>query len=127
MDSGNVPRIPEKHHGSLMFRMGDSKDIGKRKREKERMDPVKSRRPEPPVVGPGKGGSVGASATQHIVRGLVRDSMRDEDPREALLKYARKEGDKEDDASNWTKAWEKTQPKPVWDETPYEEEAPKKK
>ncbi|KAH9075819.1 hypothetical protein EDB83DRAFT_2515499 [Lactarius deliciosus] len=41
----------------------------KRKRDKERQDPRKSRRPELP--------------------NLVRDTTRDEDPREALLKYAK--------------------------------------
>jgi WD repeat-containing protein 70 len=36
-------------------------------------------RPELPVSGPGRGGRVGASATQHVVQNLVRDTMRDED------------------------------------------------
>jgi hypothetical protein len=52
---------------------------GKRKREKDRNDPRKSRRPELPLTGPGKGGRVGASATQHVVQNLVRDTTRDED------------------------------------------------
>ena len=43
------------------------------------MDPRKSRRPELPVSGPGKGGRVGASATQHVVQNLVRDTTRDVD------------------------------------------------
>jgi hypothetical protein len=51
----------------------------KRKRDKERSDPRKSMRPELPVSGPGRGGRVGASATQHVVQNLVRDTMRDED------------------------------------------------
>jgi WD repeat-containing protein 70 len=51
----------------------------KRKRDKERLDPRKSMRPELPVSGPGRGGRVGASATQHVVQNLVRDTMRDED------------------------------------------------
>jgi hypothetical protein len=51
----------------------------KRKREKDRLDPRKSMRPELPVSGPGRGGRVGASATQHVVQNLVRDTMRDED------------------------------------------------
>ncbi|KAH7883907.1 hypothetical protein F5I97DRAFT_1930123 [Phlebopus sp. FC_14] len=77
-------------HSLPMFRDGDGIVKGtKRKREKDRMDPRKSRRPELPVTGPGKGGRVGASATQHVVQNLVRDTTRDEDPREALLKYAR--------------------------------------
>ncbi|KAJ3828487.1 hypothetical protein F5880DRAFT_1608389 [Lentinula raphanica] len=76
-------------HALPMFRDGDGIARGsKRKREKDRMDPRKSRRPELPVTGPGKGGRVGASATQHVVQNLVRDTTRDEDPREALLRYA---------------------------------------
>ena len=62
-----------------MFRDLDLGRGTKRKREKDRMDPRKSRRPELPVTGPGKGGRVGASATQHVVQNLVRDTMRDED------------------------------------------------
>ncbi|CDZ96257.1 Uncharacterized conserved protein, contains WD40 repeat [Phaffia rhodozyma] len=61
---------------------------GKRKREKERADPVKTRKPAEPMSGPGKGGRVGASATQHLLRGVIKDNTREEDPREALLKYA---------------------------------------
>ncbi|KAH0838597.1 transcription factor [Lanmaoa asiatica] len=76
-------------HALPMFKDGDGIVKGtKRKREKDRLDPRKSRRPELPVTGPGKGGRVGASATQHVVQNLVRDTTRDEDPREALLKYA---------------------------------------
>jgi len=93
-------------HALPMFRDGD--DIitamgsmaTKRKREKERGDPRKSRRPDLPVTGPGKGGRVGASATQHLVQTLFRDTTRDVDPREALLKYADQEG-----GLMWTKAW----------------------
>jgi WD repeat-containing protein 70 len=51
----------------------------KRKRDRDRMDPRKARRPELPITGPGKGGRVGASATQHVVQNLVRDNRRDED------------------------------------------------
>ena len=53
----------------------------KRKREKDRLDPRKSRRPDLPVTGPGRGGRVGASATQHVVQNLVRDTTRDQDVR----------------------------------------------
>lgn len=52
---------------------------GKRARERERHDPVKSMKPMPPIVGRGKGGRVGASATQHVVQGLVRDNMVNQD------------------------------------------------
>ncbi|KAG8805551.1 hypothetical protein FRC17_005456 [Serendipita sp. 399] len=90
----------------------------KRKRERERMDPRKSMRPELPVSGPGRGGRVGASATQHIVQNLVRDTMRDEDPREALLRI----GAQVDNDPQWTKAWKQTQPKPVFQEVEEEKE-----
>ena len=72
-------------HALPMFRDGDDiiAAIGsmatKRKREKERNDPRKSRRPDLPVTGPGKGGRVGASATQHLVQNLFRDTTRDVD------------------------------------------------
>ena len=64
-----------------MFRDGEDGHGGKRKREKDRSDPRKSRRPELPVTGPGKGGRVGASATQHVVQNLFKDTTRDEDVR----------------------------------------------
>ncbi|KAF5382910.1 hypothetical protein D9757_006321 [Collybiopsis confluens] len=87
-DAVAVPTILTPH-ALPMFRDGDGIARGsKRKREKDSMDPRKSRRPELPVTGPGKGGRVGASATQHVVQNLVRDTTRDEDPREALLRYA---------------------------------------
>ncbi len=57
----------------------------KRKRDKDRQDPRKSRKPEMPVHGPGRGGRVGASATQHVVQNLVRDTTRDEDVRIVLV------------------------------------------
>lgn len=72
-------------HALPMFRDGDIARGTKRKREKDRMDPRKSKRPELPVTGPGKGGRVGASATQHVVQNLVRDTTRDEDVRMVLF------------------------------------------
>ncbi|KAG1777439.1 hypothetical protein EV702DRAFT_1179538 [Suillus placidus] len=96
-------------HALPMFKDGEGLVKGmKRKREKDRMDPRKSRRPELPVTGPGRGGRVGASATQHVVQNLVRDTTRDEDPREALLKYAKMA----DEDPQWTSAWRQNQPKP---------------
>lgn len=68
-------------HALPMFRDGEIVRGSKRKREKDRMDPRKSKRPELPVTGPGRGGRVGASATQHVVQNLVRDTTRDEDVR----------------------------------------------
>lgn len=66
-------------HALPMFRDGEIARGTKRKHEKDRMDPRKSKRPELPVTGPGRGGRVGASATQHVVQNLVRDTTRDED------------------------------------------------
>lgn len=66
-------------HALPMFRDGEEGRSTKRKREKERMDPRKSKRPDLPVTGPGKGGRVGASATQHVVQNLFRDTTRDQD------------------------------------------------
>ena len=72
-------------HALPMFRDGEMIGGTKRKREKDRMDPRKSRRPELPVTGPGRGGRVGASATQHVVQNLVRDTTRDQDVRPILV------------------------------------------
>lgn len=85
-------------HALPMFRDGEGITGTKRKRDKDRQDPRKSRRPELPITGPGKGGrvrriftqsnlnlmnyenfQVGASATQSMVQNLVRDTTRDED------------------------------------------------
>lgn len=75
-------------HALPMFRDGEiARGTGKRKREKDRSDPRKSRRPELPVTGPGKGGRVGASATQHIVQNLVKDTTREEDVRGRSFLY----------------------------------------
>lgn len=105
-------------HALPMFRDLDPGRGTKRKREKDRMDPRKSRRPELPVTGPGKGGRVGASATQHVVQNLVRDNTRDVDPREALLRYA----DVAEKDPKWTGAWKVNQPKAVFAEEEEEKE-----
>ena len=75
-------------HALPMFRDLDPGRGTKRKREKDRLDPRKSRRPELPVTGPGKGGRVGASATQHVVQNLVRDTTRDVDVSVFILQRA---------------------------------------
>jgi len=54
---------------------------------------------------------------KHVSEAFPLSRMREEDPREALLKYAGKEGDK-----MFTKAWAKTQPKTVYAELSEEEE-----
>ena len=42
-----------------------------------------------PVKGPGKGGRVGTNEQQSVIASFAKDTTRDEDPREALLKYAK--------------------------------------
>ena len=74
-------------HALPMFRDGEEGRSTKRKREKERMDPRKSKRPELPITGPGKGGRVGASATQHVVQNIFRDTTRDLDVRFYLFYF----------------------------------------
>ncbi|KAL1962595.1 hypothetical protein VTN77DRAFT_9388 [Rasamsonia byssochlamydoides] len=60
---------------------------------------------------------------RHIRENIPLSSMRDEDPREALLKYAEK-AEKE---PIFTRAWQKTQPKPIYAEISDDEEPEKKK
>ncbi|KAL7687997.1 putative forkhead-associated (FHA) domain, SMAD/FHA domain superfamily [Plasmopara halstedii] len=64
----------------------------KRKYDKVRADPKKSRAPEKPLTGPGMGGKISGSSTftQYFMSSHIRSSFREEDPREALLKYAEK-------------------------------------
>ena len=74
-----------------MFRDNQSKSL-KRRREKERADPVLSHKPEPPLPGKGAGGRVGsASSLGAYVRKIaaLEKVDKDVDPREALLKYAK--------------------------------------
>lgn len=89
---------------------GFSQMAKKRKMEKMRQDPVASRMPDRPMEGRGKGGRIGAAATQHMVQGMYTDRSREEDPREALLKYA----DKAEQDPRWTAMWKETQPKTIY-------------
>ncbi|GMF34762.1 unnamed protein product [Phytophthora lilii] len=64
----------------------------KRKYEKIRADPKKSHAPERPITGPGMGGKISGSTTftQYFMSSHIKSSFREEDPREAILKYAKK-------------------------------------
>lgn len=88
----NAPQVIITPHALPMFQE-ESYYQSKKSQEKARNDPVKSHKPQEPVVGKGSGGRIGASAQQHIVQNMFRNTMMDEDPREALLKYAQKEGE----------------------------------
>jgi hypothetical protein len=90
-------------------------------RAKDRRDPVKSHRPELPLTGnTGAGGrlaSHGSTLSSYIVKSIALQKVSDtrEDPREALLKYAKVA--KED--PYWiSPAYAKTQPK-VCDRTEF--------
>ena len=79
-----------------MFHEDQSKSL-KRRREKERKDPVLSHKPEPPLPGKGAGGRVGTgSSLGAYVRKIaaLEKVDKDMDPREALLKYAKSASDK---------------------------------
>ncbi len=60
---------------------------------KDRADPIKTMMPQPPIEGRGRGGRIGAGEMQAVVRGIVGvpGDLR-VDPREALLRYAKKTG-----------------------------------
>jgi len=74
-----------------MFR--DDEEMGKkRKARMDRADPVKSKRPDMPVNGPGAQGRVSGMTnfTQYVMQTKQKNTMLEEDPREAILKYAEK-------------------------------------
>jgi hypothetical protein len=76
--------------------------------------------PEPPAEGPGRGGKLGTTVTQSIMKNIIKDTSRDEDPREALLKYAEIS---EKDPKFITPLYQDTQPKPILDEELLQREA----
>ncbi|RWR99641.1 WD repeat-containing protein 70-like protein [Dinothrombium tinctorium] len=91
---------------------------------KARKDPVKSRRPELPVTGPGQGGrlaSAGNTYASFIARNIAtRNKVDDkEDPREAILRHAKAAAEN----PYWVSpAYSKTQPKPVFREIEEEDD-----
>ncbi|KAL1922023.1 uncharacterized protein VTP21DRAFT_10665 [Calcarisporiella thermophila] len=102
-------------HALPMFR-----DEGQRshKRKREKAAPAASKKPDS-LTGHGRGGNLGTNETQHIMRALIKDTTREEDPREALLKYAKIA---EEEPTWISKAYAHTQPKPVYAATTGEEE-----
>lgn len=101
-------------HALPLFRDNEGRSL-KRAKIKARKDPVKSHLPTLPIDGPGQGGRLGSGVTQAIMAGrLPSKSTRDEDPREALLKYAKIA---EENPIYVTPAYSQTQPKPVLDES----------
>ncbi|KAL6080067.1 WD repeat-containing protein 70 [Balamuthia mandrillaris] len=96
----------------------------KRKRMKERQDPIRSHKPDLPAAqGPGYGGRIGSSLTHHLMKSLIKKTDREEDPREAILKYAEKAAED----PYWFRAYTSTQPVPVYDYEALKEEEEKAK
>ncbi|XP_038202750.1 WD repeat-containing protein 70-like [Arvicola amphibius] len=82
--------------------------------ERDRLDPLKSHKPEPPVAGPGHGGRVGAhggTLSSYILKNIALDRTDDRNPREAILRHAKAA----EENPYWiSPAYSKTQPKTVF-------------
>ncbi|XP_050324025.1 gastrulation defective protein 1 homolog [Bactrocera neohumeralis] len=114
-------------HALPMFRQEKSKS-SRKKMEKERLDPVKSHRPDLPITS-GQGGRVassGGTLSSYVIRnlGLSKRVDDDQDPREAILKYAK---EAEENPYWIAPAYKKTQPKPIFTESSGEPDAKKPK
>nr|CAG4643812.1 EOG090X0364 [Lepidurus arcticus] len=102
-------------HALPLFKQDRPKST-RRMMEKMRKDPVASHRPDMPVYSRGSGGRVAASGStlsSYIVRNLgISQRLDDEqDPREAILKYAKEAAEN----PFWvTPAYKTTQPKPIF-------------
>lgn len=108
-------------HALPLFRQ-EKLRTSKKKMEKERLDPVKSRRPDLPITS-GQGGRVAASGStlsSFVIRnlGLSKRVDDEQDPREAILKYAKEAAEN----PIWVApAYAKTQPKPIFQVEPEDE------
>ncbi|XP_034565779.1 WD repeat-containing protein 70 [Notolabrus celidotus] len=112
-------------HALPMFREARQRSTRKQL-EKDRLDPKKSHKPEPPVSGPGRGGRVashGGTLSSFIVKNIALDKTDDSNPRDAILRHAK-------DASEnpyWVApAYTHTQPEPVFAEESEEDEEAEK-
>lgn len=110
--AGNVPVITP--HALPMFKQEKSRSL-KKQLEKDRQDPVKSRRPDLPIT-TGQGGRVvssGGTLSSYVIRnlGLSKRVDDEQDPREAILKYAKQA---EEEPYFVLPAYKKTQPKPIF-------------
>lgn len=113
-------------HALPMFRQEKHKSI-KKKMEKERLDPVKSHRPDLPIK-TGQGGRVAASGStlsSYVIRnlGLSKRVDDDQDPREAILRFAK---EAEENPYWIAPAYKKTQPKTIFQQDNEDEPSSKK-
>lgn len=102
-------------HALPLFRQ-ERRKTSRKQMEKDRLDPVKSHRPDLPITS-GQGGRVassGGTLSSYVIRnlGLSKRVDDDQDPREAILKYAKEAAEN----PYWiTPAYAKTQPVAVLD------------
>ncbi|XP_053979244.1 gastrulation defective protein 1 homolog [Hylaeus anthracinus] len=113
-------------HALPLFRQDRPKSVRKQL-EKDRLDPVKSRRPDLPITS-GQGGRVassGGTLSSYVIRnlGLSKRIEDDQDPREAILKFAKVA----EENPYWiAPAYKKTQPQTIF-QTDEQEGAPSSK
>ncbi|KAM6987183.1 WD repeat-containing protein 70 [Aplochiton taeniatus] len=112
-------------HALPMFREARQRSTRKQL-EKDRLDPMKSHKPEPPVSGPGRGGRVaahGGTLSSFIVKNIALDKTDDSNPREAILRHAKEASEN----PYWVApAYTVTQPEPMFAEDSEEDEEAEK-
>ncbi|KAF6357732.1 WD repeat domain 70 [Rhinolophus ferrumequinum] len=111
-------------HALPMFREPRQRSTRKQL-EKDRLDPLKSHKPEPPVAGPGRGGRVGThggTLSSYIVKNIALDKTDDSNPREAILRHAKAA----EDNPYWVSpAYSKTQPQAMFAQVESDDEEAK--
>uniref|UniRef100_A0A674N6Z2 WD repeat-containing protein 70 n=1 Tax=Takifugu rubripes TaxID=31033 RepID=A0A674N6Z2_TAKRU len=112
-------------HALPMFREARQRSTRKQL-EKDRLDPKKSHKPEPPVAGPGRGGRVaahGGTLSSFIVKNIALDKTDDSNARQAILRHAKEAAEN----PYWiAPAYKKTQPEPMFAEESDEDEEAEK-
>eukprot|EP00761_Pharyngomonas_kirbyi_P002355 gb/GECH01002359.1/.p1 GENE.gb/GECH01002359.1/~~gb/GECH01002359.1/.p1 ORF type:complete len:510 (+),score=102.97 gb/GECH01002359.1/:1-1530(+) len=122
MALGRAPRRPDPSdfavepeiitpHALPMFRPEPN---SRRQKVKARKDPKKSKKPDMPISGPGRGGRLGTNMSQIMMSelGMVKKKETESDPREALLKHAK---EAEENPQFVSHAYKETQPEPIFD------------
>jgi hypothetical protein len=101
-----------------MFR--EESSLRRKKKGKDKVDPTKAKVPaQPPKEGPGSSMNTSFFFTQYVMSGRKKDTSGEEDPREALLRYAKKA---KADPVFVGKAYAHTQPEPQLESRTLEQE-----
>ena len=108
-------------HALRMFREPKAKSMKKIKQDM-RKDPIQSRKPDPPVLGPGHGGRIssGMSMSSFVVKQIALQKADDSNPREAILRHAK---DAEENPFWVAPAYKKTQPVAVFQDPDEEKDS----